>query len=138
EKLLQAMWNHAKRLRQDGAQIDLVRPIEDFWGADAPSTHQFLTLEEYTVLSQIQAWTGHRDHALNDLARRFLNRQGFAAIDAPRYGNVLVEDLTEWESELKKLVSARGYRPPELYALKDDLETRIYESYYPEKEKGEQ
>ena len=138
EKLLQAMWSRAKWLRDDGISVDLVRPIEEFWRAKEPSVHQYTALEEYTVLSQIQTWTSHGDSALSDLARRFLNRNGFAVIEAPRQGNVLADRLTEWEAELRKCVAGHGYHPPELYALRDDLETRIYEAYFPEKENEEQ
>lgn len=137
EKLLQAMWNHAKHLRQNGTPVNLVKSIDDFWGATTPSVPQYLALEEHTVLSQIEGWTLHSDPALNDLARRFLNRQGFAAIDA-QTGGGLADNMKDWESELQKLVAQRGYNPAERYALRDDLETRIYEAYFPEKEEDEQ
>ena len=138
EKLLQAMWNRAKRLRQDGTAVNLVPTIAEFWEGTTPSVRQYLALEEYTVLSQIQAWTEHSDRALNDLARRFLNRQGFAAIDAPRQSGVIADNLNDWEAELRRLVARQGYEPAELYALRDDLETKIYEAYFPEKEEQEQ
>src|SRR5712692_554268 len=37
EKLLQAMWNRAKRLPQDGAAINLVPTIAEFWEGTTPS-----------------------------------------------------------------------------------------------------
>jgi HD superfamily phosphohydrolase len=138
EKLLQAMWAHAKQLRQEGTAVNLMPAIDEFWAAPAPSVHQFLALEEYTVLSQIQAWTQHKDPALSDLARRFLNRQGLAAIEAPRRAGTIIDNVAEWEAELRQLVARRGYVPAERYALRDDLETRIYYAYFPEKEGDEQ
>jgi HD superfamily phosphohydrolase len=138
EKVLQAMWTRARRLRQDGTPVSLVKPIEEFWAAQEPSVRQYLALEEHTVLSQIQAWTEHPDPTLSDLARRFLKREGFAALDAPRPPDALADTFSEWHTELTNLSRRRGYRDPECYALRDDLETRIYEAYFPEKEATEQ
>ena len=81
-----------KVLRSRGGCL-LVPAIKSFWDADAearidparpkPSVRQYLAIEEFTVLSQIQAWTAHRDKALSDLARRFLERKRFAMVEAP-------------------------------------------------------
>jgi HD superfamily phosphohydrolase len=138
EGLLRALWAHARRLRADGCDIHLLPPLAAFWDAAAPSVEQYLALEEFTVMLQIQTWTGHRDAALSDLARRFLARRGFAAIESPRPRNELAGDVADWEEALRGLAHARGFRPPELYVLRDDLRTRIYEAYFPEKESEEQ
>ena len=45
---------------------------------------QYLAIEEFTVLTQIQNWT-HPDRALSDLARRFLERKRFAMVEAPSW-----------------------------------------------------
>src|SRR5262249_10843895 len=50
----------------------------------------------------------------------------------------LAGDLADWEEALRRLVAAHGYQPAELYALRDDMRTPIYEAYFPEKESEEQ
>jgi HD superfamily phosphohydrolase len=82
EKLLEAMWKRAKLLTDDGQDVLIVPTIREFWEAERPSVRQYLAIEEFTVLQQIQNWTGHPDKALSDLARRFLNRDRFAMIEA--------------------------------------------------------
>jgi HD superfamily phosphohydrolase len=138
ERLLHALWARARRLRAEGGDVRLLAPLAAFWDADAPAPDGYLAVEEFTVMFQIQEWSAHPDRALSDLARRFLARRGFAAIEAPRPRNELDGDLADWEEALRGLVAARGYEPPELYALRDDLQTRIYEAYFPEKESEEQ
>lgn len=137
EKVVQAMWRHARKLWEDGTDVDLLGPIEAFWKADPPTVADFLALEESVVLYQIQKWTSHADKALSDLARRFMQRDRFATIEAPPSEKKL-DDLSGWEDALRKLVASKGYEPPEMYALKDDMRTRIYDAYWPEKEPGEQ
>ena len=133
EKLLQKMWERAKSLRADGINVDLQGPIETFWNADEPSVPDFLALEEFVVLSQIQAWKKHRDPALSDLANRFLSRRGFVAITAPTAENPLDEEQSEWEKALQELVAKQEkYRPADMYVLRDDYQTNIYSAYVPE------
>lgn len=139
EKLVEAMWRHARRLAADGTDVALVPPLATFWAADEPSSAQYLALEEFTVLSQIQQWTSHTDKALSDLARRFLNRERLAAVDAPSPKGELEPDLTKWENALHELVGkSRHYAPPDMYCLRDDLKAKYSQPYFPEKESSEQ
>src|SRR5207244_424573 len=69
EKMIEAMWRRAKALRDNGTDLNLVPAILDFWAAQDPTVEQYLRIEEFTVLQQIQNWTTHSDKALNDLAR---------------------------------------------------------------------
>jgi len=133
EKLLHKMWEWAKALRADGTDVRLVGPIASFWSAVEPTVGQYLALEEFVVLSQIQAWTDHPDPALSDLAGRFLNRKGFVCIEGPQAENPLDEEADAWEAALKELVAKHAeYRPADAYVLRDDFETSIYSAYTPE------
>jgi HD superfamily phosphohydrolase len=125
EKLLYAMWEHARALRSAGGDIQLHKSIAQFWATEEPSVSQFLALEEFTVLGQIQTWTEHFDGALSDLARRFLNRVGFAALE------VAEGDAAEFEDALKRLAARRGFMPASLYVLRDDLERIAHTMYVP-------
>ncbi len=131
EKILYAMWDHARALRANGTDIHLLDPIADFWNAKNPSVSQFLRLEEFVVLTQIQTWIEHPDRALSDLARRFLNRKGFTAIDAPAV------DIGEWETALRALATSHGYTPAHLYVLRDDFKGIAQTMYLPKKNGSE-
>ena len=139
EKMLEAMWRRAKFLRDDGKDIGLVPVIRDFWSADQPDVRQYLAIEEFTVLSQIQIWASHDDPSLNDLARRFLNRDRFAMIEAPEFPDPFASKSDEWEDALFKLVGGRSeYSPPEMYCLIDRVKGKYKQPYFPEKEGDEQ
>jgi HD superfamily phosphohydrolase len=133
EKMLQALYAHARRLHAAGTTLHLIQPLADFWEAPAPSIRQYLNLEEFVVLVQVQAWTGHPDKALSDLSRRFLNRRRFVAIDAPADAGNL-----DWQHALEQLAVSHGYLPAAAYVLRDDLDTSAYMIYVPETESAGQ
>jgi HD superfamily phosphohydrolase len=138
EKLLQAMWEHAKTLRDDGTDVQLVPAIAEFWGAgDAATVSQYLAIEEFTVLQQIQQWKSHPDNALSDLARRFLDRDRLAMIEAPLLGDDLTDGYAAWEDALRELVQKAGF-DPDMYCLRDQLKGKYNQPYFPEKESDEQ
>lgn len=134
EKLVEAMWGLAKKLRKDDTKVNLVPAIGDFWDAGQPSVKQYLAIEEFTVLQQIQQWSKHADPALSDLARRFLNRDRFVMIQAPEPANDLDGGFDEWEDALKTCVKKAGFNPPEVYCLSDELKGKYNQPYFPEKD----
>jgi len=139
EKLLEAMWKRARWFFDEGKDALLVPAIRDFWSATEPAVAQYLAIEEFTVLQQIQNWTAHDDPALSDLARRFLNRERLAMIDPPDFEGDLAPDLRGWGEELRKLVSSKvEYDPLEAYCLADRVKAKYYQPYFPEKEDDEQ
>ncbi len=139
EKMLEAMWRRARQLHDDGANVALVPAIRDFWAAQEPAVQQYLRLEEFTVLQQIQNWTDHPDKSLADLARRFLGRNRFVMIEPPRMEASLTPSVAAWEAALLDLVKSKvGYDPPEMYLLRDELKAKYNQPYFPEKETDEQ
>jgi HD superfamily phosphohydrolase len=138
EQLLQAMWRHARQLREDGVNVGLMPAIESFWDADDPEIGQYLAMEEFTVLSQIQAWANHDDPGLRDLASRFLHRRPFACIKAPKRRG-LDNSLDEWEEALRELVAGDvRFRPADLYLQIDRQKPKYHLPYFSEKETEEQ
>jgi len=142
EKLLEAMWNWAKRLCDNGIDMDLVPAIKEFWEDDDPTVDQYLRLEEFTVLQQIQQWKDHSDKTLSDLAHRFLNREVFAMIEAPSTFDGL-NDLTDgyevWEEALREKVKSKGFDQIDCYCMRDELKAKYLQPYFsPEKESNEQ
>jgi HD superfamily phosphohydrolase len=140
EALLKAMWNRAHKLRTDGTDTALVPVLADFWSNEnqTPTTSQYLRIEEFTVLSQIQAWTSHSDRPLADLARRFRARDGLVVIDPPRPDDELTPDYSGWDAALKEIVMKHGYAEPDMYCLVDTLGGKYRQPYFPEKEHDEQ
>lgn len=138
EKLLEAMWRRAGEIRQAGGDILPVSALKDFWSSENPTTRQYINIEEFTVLSQIQAWTDHQDAAIADLARRFLSRDGFAVINPPEPADALNPDYSEWEAALHRLLKSRGFHDFDMYALADTLDGKYRRPYKPERESGEQ
>lgn len=139
EKLLEAMWRRARRLFDEGGNVPPVPMLQSFWGASEPSVEQYLAIEEFTVLQQIQDWTSHKDKALNDLARRFLHRDRLWMIDAPDFEGDLAPDYAGWESALRELVGRKvEYDPPDMYCLVDRVKAKYNQPYFPEKEDDEQ
>jgi HD superfamily phosphohydrolase len=138
EKLIEAMWSRARKLHQDGTDVGLVPAIKDFWAATEPTIEQYLAIEEYTVLSQIQQWTTSKDKPLSDLARRFLDRNRLAMVDPPPPRDELAPSNAEWEEELYALVRRSSYDPPKMYCLKDEVKAKYNQPYFPEKEADEQ
>ncbi len=138
EALLQAMWRRGRQHFDAGSQADSVLAIREFWAAEKPTCAQYLRIEEYTVLQQIQAWQDHTDSALSDLARRFLTRDGFVRIKPPPPKNELSMDDPEWEDALRGIVTNAGFDPPEMYCLADTLKAKYKRPYQPEREGDEQ
>jgi len=137
EKMLEAMWRRARALHAGGAKLALVPSLRDFWATSEPTVQQYLRLEEFTVLMQIQNWTQNSDKALSDLARRFLARERFAMIDPPPAKAGLAPTNAPWEAALHDLVKKAGY-DPEMYCLKDQVKAKYNQPYFPEKEADEQ
>jgi HD superfamily phosphohydrolase/uncharacterized protein YwgA len=134
ERLLEAMWRRAKGFLKDGRDASLVPAVREFWSAEEPSVEQYLAIEEFTVLQQIQNWTDHKDKALSDLARRFLDRDRLAMVEAPGIEDELSTSDADWEDALKSLVGSKTeYDPPEMYCLRDLVKAKYNKPYFPEK-----
>ena len=99
---------------------------------------EYLALEDATLVYQMQVWTRHPDGVLRDLARRFLVRDGFAAVEDPVSETAFADARADWEAELRRIVGEHQFDPPEYYALRDDLKLSVYDPYTPEKEEKEQ
>ena len=137
EKLIEAMWRRAKKLHDDDTDVNLLPPIRDFWATQEPTDQQYLAIEEYTVLYQIQLWTTSKDKSLNDLARRFLHRERLAVVAPPSSTGQLVPESEKWETALDELTRNGGFEP-EMYCLEDTIKTKYNAPYSPEKEADEQ
>jgi HD superfamily phosphohydrolase len=133
-KMVEAIWARARDLFDHGVDVAPTSAIRGFWSVPNPGVAEYLAIEEFTILHQIQAWVSHRDKSLADLSRRFLERKRFAMIEAPVLSSGVTPDLTEWEHGLRSLIgNHREYDPPEMYCLIDRIGPRSVEPYIPQK-----
>lgn len=144
EQLLQAMWNRANVLRLSGENVNANPALERFWSCEDPSpenlnVQDYLRIEEFTVLEQIQRWAEHSDKSLSDCARRFLNRDGLAMVIPPPPPNPLEPgNLGDWEPELHSLLKSKGYTEPQMYCLADRVKGKYRQPYREEKDPANQ
>lgn len=138
EVLLQAMWRRARKLANEGNEAVLIPVLRDFWKAADPTVGQYLRIEEFSMLQQIQEWSDQRDKPLADLARRFMNRDRFVVVEPPAPEDPLAPDHSKWEAALRAAVERAGVGPAECYCLRDDLKGKYHRPYFPEKEGNEQ
>ena len=144
EQLLQAMWKRANQLRRGGTDINANPVLEQFWKTEDPNPEtltvgDYLRIEEFTVLEQIQRWTDHADESLADCARRFLVRDGLAMVEPPPPPSPLEpENFGDWEPELHKLLKEKGFADPEMYCLADCIKGKYRQPYREEKDSEDQ
>jgi HD superfamily phosphohydrolase len=140
EQMLIAMWRRARELRDETTDVELMPAIAEFWNAgENAATHQYLAIEEFTVLNQIDTWKHHGDPGLSDLAGRFLNRIPFAMVDAPDLPSELGSDLSAFDDALQELIGKdSSFRQVTMYCLKDTVKPKYNQPYFPEKETDEQ
>ena len=144
EALLQAMWGRADQLRKDRVDINPVPVLERLWKSDKIEPGKidvadYLSVEEFTVLEQIQRWTSHDDPSLSDCARRFMQRDGLVMVQPPPPVNPLKPtELGDWEPELHALLESKGFVNPEMYCLADKVKGKYRQPYTEEKEPDDQ
>lgn len=141
EKLIDAMWKRAQKLQADGTDVGWVPVLRSFFGTgqEKQTVEQYLRIEEFTVLQQIQNWTGHADKPLSYLAKCFMNRERFAMVQpCPQADSLLKPDYSPWEVKVLDVLRTKGFDPPEAYFLKDEVKGKYYQPYFPEKQSDEQ
>lgn len=113
EKLLAAIWNRALEAR-DSSGASLLEPLRPFFADREVEVTDYLRLNEFHVLSQIDRWSDSDDPVLADLSRRFLDRRGFKAIPVrKRFGyeahDAIEAAVKEISRNAVKAVSPRSY-----------------------------
>lgn len=136
EKIVETLWARARALHRDGHDVALLPTIARFWSVDAPSVAEYLAIEEFTFLQQIQNWTTHPDPQLCELARRFLHRNRLVPVDPPHTDD-FAPDNQPWEAALYALLRRHGYDPA-TSCLRDQVKAKFNQPYFPEKESDEQ
>lgn len=91
----------------------------------AVTTFEYLELDDSNLIFCLKKWTAHRDPILSDLARRFINRRLFKAIDL-ELGPDQMQPFIEGAS---KIISDLGF-DPRYYMIVDRAEDIPYYAYY--------
>lgn len=143
ECLLRAMWQRADKLRRAEKDVAPLPALQRLWKVEKPSPdtlsiQDYLAIEEFTVLGQMQSWTVHSDPILSDLARRFLCRDGLAMVEPPAPPTTLRPDFSAWEDAVHDCLKKHGFSSPEWYCLKDEIKPKYRMPYRPEKDPEEQ
>jgi len=141
EKMLEALWRRGREMFHSGDAASLVSPIREFWTVQ--DITNYLRIEEFTVLHQIQKWAECTDKFLSDLSRRFMNRKPLSLISLPvcfdeiHDGIDRAAKLDQWHNALCEVVEAAQF-PSEWYCLRDEVKPKYHQPYFPEKEEDEQ
>lgn len=126
EKLLDAIWKRASDPAVNN-DLSLLEPVAPFFKPDGkPSVADYVRLQEYHVLSQIEQWKKEGEPVLADLCRRFLSRQGFKAI--PMTKAIMGFDAIDKMSEAKSILTKAGLAK-ECYLLEDTSGLAPYRPY---------
>jgi hypothetical protein len=132
EKLLQEIWRRARQLLKDGVSIYVLEPVSAFLRPDSnPTVTQYVRLQEYHVLSQLEYWSHADEPVLADLSSRFLCRRGFKTIPV----KLTITDFfgaSEKASKAEEMLVRSGGSEalaPRCYLLRDEGGVDPYEPY---------
>ncbi len=143
EVLLKAMWRRADKLRNESVDVSPMPALARLWKVEKPSPAtvsigNYLDIEEFTVLGQMQVWRNSADPILSDLASRFLSRDGFAMVEPPTLPRALQQNYAPWEAAVHERLKANGFTDPQWYCLADDIKPKYRRPYRAEKDPEEQ
>lgn len=99
--------------------------MEKVLSGEALSTPEYLRFDDHDVMFHIKQWTQEPDAVLGDLARRFIERRLFKAIDL----EMPEAERAAFVAEARLRIKARGY-DPDYYVIEDRAADIPYYSYY--------
>jgi hypothetical protein len=116
--------------------LELLEAGEEVWCAPRTAFEKFLRrspltladhmeMDDSDVLFHVKQWQHARDEVLSDLARRFVGRRLFKAIDL----DMPDAERAGFLSSARDAVAARGFKP-EYYFIEDHASDVPYYSYY--------
>jgi HD superfamily phosphohydrolase len=89
------------------------------------TTEEYLRFDDHDVMFHIKQWMREPDAVLNDLARRFIERRMFKAIDL----EMPDAERAEFTANVRARIAARGLDPT-YYLIEDRAADIPYYSYY--------
>ncbi|QQS46172.1 MAG: HD domain-containing protein [Acidobacteriota bacterium] len=133
EAVLRSILRRAVELMREG-RLEFVIPgsvIERVLAGDELTVAEYLHFDDHDVMFHIKQWMREGDAILSDLARRFIERRLFKAIDLDMVGR----DRADFVDRAREAVARRGF-DPEYYLIEDRAADIPYYSYYRPEGKG--
>ncbi|MEW6206795.1 MAG: HD domain-containing protein [Acidobacteriota bacterium] len=89
------------------------------------TTSEYLQMDDTDVVFHLKQWTRESDPLLADIARRFIDRKLFKAIDIP----VMEDRYEDFVSRASEIIARRGF-DPHYYLIMDRASDVPYYGYY--------
>jgi HD superfamily phosphohydrolase len=127
EAILQSLLRRAILVLGD-CRLGFVIPdsvMEKVLGGAELSTREYLRFDDHDVMFHIKQWTRESDAVLGDLARRFIERRLFKAIDL----DMPEAERAAFVAEARRRIEAHGF-DPEYYVIEDRAADIPYYGYY--------
>jgi HD superfamily phosphohydrolase len=105
--------------------------MERMLAGEALSTGDYLRFDDHDVMFYIKQWTQEADAILQDLARRFVERRLFKALDV----NLAEAERARFLAVARERVAALGF-DPDYYLIEDRAADVPYYGYYRAEGKG--
>jgi HD superfamily phosphohydrolase len=127
EAVLISILRRAVALMQAGALEFIVAGsvMERVLKGEELTTEEYLRFDDHDVMFHIKQWMREPDAILNDLARRFIERRMFKAIDL----EMPDAERAEFTAKVRARIAARGLDPT-YYLVEDRAADIPYYSYY--------
>lgn len=127
EAVLNSILRRAMKLMQSGELKFVVADsvIERVLKAEKLTTSEYLRFDDHDVMFHVKQWTRETDSILCDLARRFIERRLFKAIDLETSETARLSFI----NSARARVSAMGF-DPDYYLIEDRAADIPYYSYY--------
>ena len=133
EELLKAVFRRARQLLEEDPDAlgDCIGALRRPLAGDHVGIDGFLALDDAVVSAQLVAWRDDKtcDKTLQDLSRRFLDRDGLKPIVLRGVTFQHMDQL----AEAREAVRNAGH-DPDYYFLRNEPSTSAYDYYHPEEE----
>jgi HD superfamily phosphohydrolase len=127
EAILRSLLRRAVRLMGEGRLRFIVRGsvMERVLTGESLETSDYLRFDDHDVMFHIKQWAREEDAMMADLARRFVERRLFKAIDV----DLPEDERRQFVASARARIEALGY-DPEYYLIEDRAADIPYYGYY--------
>ena len=127
EAVLVSTLKRARNLIEQGS-LEFRMPgsgFEKMLTGEDVTTDEYLQMDDTDITFHVKRWSHDKDRILSDLAKRFIDRKLFKAIDL----ELPMDQPDEFWAQARKIVSAAGF-DPQYYLITDRAGDIPYYGYY--------